>query len=249
MENNNTMVKFGSGLTLPSGKTLPTAMPMAMRYTLTFDSGIEEPEKYTYFCQVLQQAKEGDLVEIFFNSYGGSASTMIMLLNFMENCQAHIRGHLVGSAHSAASILFINCDDHTVGRYTDMCCHTLRTGFGGKLPDCEEHLAHTKKQAMEILTDTYTGFVSEEELNLIKDGKEHYMDGEAIEKALERRKEHLESVKIEQAESNFTEMMDTFKKELPKKEDLKGISRANLIKFVTGEIMEVEELLATKDKK
>ena len=45
-------------------KTLPYSYPRGMIHVLKFDSQIDEPDNYSYFCDVLLQASEDDIVEI-----------------------------------------------------------------------------------------------------------------------------------------------------------------------------------------
>jgi ATP-dependent protease ClpP protease subunit len=237
----NAVNGFGLGFSKP--KTLPTVRPLGMKYTLMFDSDIDEPEHYEYFTQVLLAAQEGDVVDIHFNTNGGCVSTLIQLLNYMAECKATINGYLVGTAASAGSFLFLACDEHFVGAHTQMLIHTPSYGTYGKMPDNENYVKHLGENMRKLAEEVYAGFLTEvERYEVIDKGFEMWIDSDEIIRRLEKKQEYQAEQQDKQEDLFSKAIMESFKESLPTVEDLKGVKLTDLKKFVAGDI-ELEDLL------
>lgn len=169
-------------------KTKPYSYPLSFNHILQFDSDIEDAELYAEFADTLIAAGENDVVSIYFNTSGGSASTMVQLINLMRNCKAHIDGYLVGTASSAGSFLLLNCDNIYVGEYTEMLVHTVSFGSGGDYPSVKAHVDHVGKQAEKLIKETYKYFLTEEEINdVLVNNRQMFLDSEEINRRLDVR--------------------------------------------------------------
>lgn len=238
MNKANNKATNSRGFSFEEPKTIPTASPLGMRYTLSFDSDVTEQHHYNYFSQVLLAANENDVVDIFFNTNGGSVQSMIQLLNLIITCRATTVGHLVGTAASAGSFLFLACQEHNVGAWTDMLCHTVKFGSYGKLHDVEDHVKHVGEQAREIARDIYKHFLTPEEIEKVLGGYEMFIKADEIRERLATMRK-LEAEELAQSESELsekllTEMEEAFKAELPNEDELKGVSRKDLVAVLTG---------------
>lgn len=190
---------------MTSSKTAPYSYPNSFTHTLKFNSYIDEPEHYSEFCDIILSAAESDVVEIYFNSGGGNGSSMVEIMNIMDQCKAPIHGFLVGSASSAASYLFLHCDVCYVGKHVDMLCHQVSYRTGGSHHEIKASVDHMDKLEWRLVKDTYKHFLSDDEINDLMNGKQIYLDEFEIAERLENRvkaaeAEHQSSIEAQQAE-------------------------------------------------
>lgn len=173
-------------------KTQPYSYPRGMIHVLKFDSQIDEPDNYSYFCDVLLQASEDDIVEIYFSTRGGNGESMITLMNLLRNCKAETHGYLMSSAHSAGSYLYLNCDVCHVGKYVSMLCHQVSYGTAGSHHEIKAMVDHIHKEETNLVRDTYKYFLSEEEIESLMNGKQIWLYEDEIIERLENRSKQYE---------------------------------------------------------
>jgi ATP-dependent Clp protease, protease subunit len=217
-------------------KTLPYSYPRSMTHILKFDSQIDEPDNYSYFCDVLLAANEEDIVEIYFSTRGGNGESMITLMNLMRNCRAEIHGYLMSSAHSAGSYLFLNCDVCHVGRHVSMLCHVVSYGTGGSHHEVKAMVEHIDKEERDLVNDTYKYFLSDKEIEELLNGKQIWLYEQEIITRLEKRQEALEAEHKAKQEAEYADMMAEFDEaELPE-EILKKLTKQQLIDYMLNKV-------------
>lgn len=218
-------------------KTKPYSYPVSFNHVLQFDSDIEEPEYYAEFSDTLISASESDTISIYFNTDGGSAQTMIQLINLMRNCKAQIDGYLVGSASSAGSFLLLHCDNIYIGEYTEMLIHTVSFGSRGDLPSVQAHVNHVGKQAERLLCETYKHFLTEEELHdVLVNNRQLWLDDAEINRRLALRQEAFEKEHKDNVDKQYAEMEQMFEDELLPEWVLNKMTKSQLVQFIQGSI-------------
>lgn len=227
-------------------KTKPYSYPLSFNHILQFDSDIEDAELYAEFADTLIAAGENDVVSIYFNTSGGSASTMVQLINLMRNCKAHIDGYLVGTASSAGSFLLLNCDNIYVGEYTEMLVHTVSFGSGGDYPSVKAHVDHVGKQAEKLIKDTYKYFLTEEEMqDVLVNNRQLYLDSDEINRRLDVREKLMLKDQPSAQKQAIKEMEDMFSEEETLPDwvlDSKKLTRQNLVDLFKGKLdIEINE--------
>lgn len=166
--------------------------PKIVRVNITTD--IDEPSFYDEIFQVVSNLDEGDVVIYTINSNGGYLSGLAMLLEANSMTDAHTVAHIVGACHSAASILAMSCDEVIVGDYAEMLVHSARFGAGGKVADTKANVAHNDKYTEQIFREFYSGFLNEDEIVAVLEGKEHYMLPEEIRDRLEAKAAYMQAL-------------------------------------------------------
>lgn len=157
-------------------------------YTVPIDEDFVEPSYYRGVCKMLYDATEHDIVKFQINSFGGRFDGLVALLQAIESTNAITVAEIIGECHSSASLLALSCDEVAVGTNANMLCHYARWGFGGKGGDVVKHSLHQKKIADALIERVYADFLTKEEIELIKDGHEHWLTSEEIQERLEVRK-------------------------------------------------------------
>lgn len=221
-------------------KTLPYSYPRGMVHVLKFDSTIEEPDNYSYFCDVLLAATEDDIVEIYFATQGGNGDSMITLMNLISTCRAQTHGFLMSSAHSAGSYLFLSCDVLHVGKYASMLCHQVSYGTGGSHHEVKAYVDHMDKEERRLVEETYKYFLSEDEIQSLLNGKQIWLAEDEICTRLENRQKLQEEEHKQKQQQSLEEMFGEDYPELPT-EVLNKLTKQNLIQYIQGEIDVVVE--------
>lgn len=217
-------------------KTLPYSYPRGMIHVLKFDSQIDEPEYYSYFCDVLLAASEDDIVEIYFSTKGGNGDSMITLMNLLRNCKAETHGYLMSSAHSAGSYLFLSCDVCHVGKYVSMLCHQVSYGAGGSHHEVKAMVDHIDKEERNLVNDTYRYFLSEVEIGQLMDGKQIWLYEDEIIKRLEKRQDAFEKEREAKQKAAYDEMFEEFGEDLPD-DILMKLTKQELISYYKGDLI------------
>lgn len=157
---------------------------------------IKGPDYYSKIFDMLIDAGDEDIVSFFIASPGGRVDGLNVLLEGLRMTEAYTVAILIGEAHSAASILALNCDEVVVTDSAESLVHSCRFGASGKAADIAAQTSHTLKTTEKLARQTYgNGFLTEAELTQMLEGKEFYFDADQIRERLQRRIEFIEALK------------------------------------------------------
>ena len=160
-------------------------------FSVHITGDIRDAEYYTKIFELCLDAGENDIINFFIASNGGDLDGLNVLLEGIRLTDAHVCAILIGPAHSAASILALNCHDIVVTSSATMLTHNIRTGFGGKIADLEAFTNFSRKISNKLIKDTYEAFLNPTELQEVLHGKELWLDSEQIKERLQARMEFL----------------------------------------------------------
>ena len=165
-------------------------------FSVHITGDIRDAEYYTKIFELCLDAGENDIINFFIASNGGDLDGLNVLLEGIRLTDAHVCAILIGPAHSAASILALNCHDIVVTNSATMLTHNIRTGFGGKIADLEAFTNFSRKISNKLIKDTYEAFLNPTELQEVLHGKELWLDSEQIKERLQARMEFLIGEKV-----------------------------------------------------
>ena len=160
-------------------------------FTVHINEDIKCAAYYSKIFDMLLDAGEDDIVNIFISSPGGDLDGLNVLLEGIRMTDAFVRAILIGCTHSAASILALNCHDVVVTDSATALIHCPRTGYGGKQVDLESYTSHSKRISDKLIRNTYTGFLSEESISEVLAGRELWLDADQIRDRLEQRAKYF----------------------------------------------------------
>lgn len=167
---------------------------------------ITEPDDFAEEFQLFANAGPEDRIKLKILSPGGSVDTCIMLTKAMRECEAPIIGWIGPTCASAGSAIALACDEWEVDDMSTLMIHNGSFGPGwGKAKDILAYTQHTDKMLERYVRLTYTGFLSEEEIVQVIDGKELYFD---IENGLIERLISYAKYREEQESSHIEEEVD-----------------------------------------
>ena len=167
---------------------------------------IDSIEHHMDQIEAIRDAQEGDLVEVYcISNRGGYIDTIVPLCNALATTPAHTVCYVEGHNSSAGTFPAMIAQEVHVGAYASFMLHCAQGGGGyGTLVNNAESARFFEKQYSQLLEDVYYGFISPEEAKALHEGRELYLDSEAIRERLLRRVELLEAEAMED-EDDFNE--------------------------------------------
>lgn len=164
------------------------------------DKNIDSPEEYRDVVQVLLSSQEGEIVEFVISSIGGCLESAMNIVSAIRESNATVRAIVTGSCHSAASVIALACDEVVVFDYANMLCHSATFGSFGKTTEITSHVKFLEKYLEDLATDIYSGFMTEDEIKQMVDGKDFWFSADQIRERLEKRsleqeKQHKKAIR------------------------------------------------------
>lgn len=170
------------------------------RYDVFIDTDIGSPAAYRDLNFLLNTASEDDHFNLYINSPGGQLNTALMIIESLKVTEASTTAIIQGECHSAASMITMYCQEVHVLDSAHMLLHTATYGTVGNTSNVKAHTEFTTRQVEKLITDTYSGFLSPEEIEKVKLGVELWFDAEEIRERLEDRIGYLKSQEEDKTE-------------------------------------------------
>lgn len=209
-----------------------TVEPLGHKFTINLDRVITDPEDFQEELLTIRQCGEGDVCHILLSSGGGSAETMKCFLSAIEQCRGEVVCEITGDIASAATFIFLAGDQYIISDNAEAMFHWVSYGSVGKGSDVKRHVDFTHKSSEKLVRKYYKDFLTEDEIDLLIDGKEYWMDSDDIMKRLEKRQELRQEDQKNQESSMMEEMFSEMG--FPSEEELLEMSKEELIEFILG---------------
>lgn len=165
---------------------------IAQAHDITIDEPLIHPSDWRDELDLLRNVGPDDVVNLRINSPGGSLSVAVAFLKAMSECCARLVGHNEGECSSAATLLFLGCDEWYLAEGSELMIHTASSGYHGKENNFYEYAIHLNKTVNKLLTKHYKGFLTDEEISQVLKGADMWMDEEDIKSRLENLVQHRE---------------------------------------------------------
>lgn len=179
---------------ISGGSFIKSTRQDMFQHTVFFDKAIGEPHLYRDLINLLYMADENTEFNFFMNTPGGNLSAGMAIIEAMKSSEGMIRAIITGECHSAGSMIALNCQEIIVTDSAHMLVHTGSYGTGGDAHKIQSHVDFSTKMINKILDNTYSGFLSLQELDDVKRGIEFWFDSEEIKTRLDSRKLYLENL-------------------------------------------------------
>lgn len=229
------------------------------RYEYYLSGRIGDPWNYNDICNVLRNAVPDDLVVLRINSEGGQIRSAIQIINAIKESQAFVVGYIEQVCMSAATFIFLSCDDWVVTDDTELMCHTTSAGVYGKEHETYDAAVFSRKHIHGLLRRYYEHFLYPEELEKVLAGNDVYLDADEVDERLQKYAEYLrqqEGQEIEiSSDAELDESNEDTRKPCPKvfregdivklkkKTDFEGMSfkKGTKFKVILGTSMDDED--------
>ena len=138
---------------------------------------IKDAGEYKDQLSMIRNASRGQIVKIFINSSGGNAETALQFQSVIRESKAIVIGSIEGFCLSAASMIFLVCDDHMVSSNSVMLIHDWSSAMSGNSGEIHQQTKFFREWSKNLLSETYNGFLTEREINNISNNNNNLWIG------------------------------------------------------------------------
>jgi len=177
---------------LPEQKGLIRTITQQMHTHLVFiDDDIVAPSAYRDVIHCLATCSENDSVNMLVNSSGGRTDSIWQVIEAMKGCRGQVSVTVIGAAYSAASMLACMAPECYIADSAEFMLHTAHYGSIGTVPNVKGQTDFATRQINKLLDQAYKGFLTDKELDELKNGKEFWFDAEESGKRMIKRYKYL----------------------------------------------------------
>lgn len=169
-----------------------TKVNRVYQHDVFIDEPFVDSSYYRTVIAMLNDAGPDDLVIFHLNSPGGLLSGLQSLVEAVKGTEAHTVAYLVGQCASAASIFSMYCDSVVVSDLASVMIHNVSYATGGKNSDIIAHTQHVAKTSEKLIRETYSGFLTSQEIEEVLNGREIYFDADEARERFAKRVEYFE---------------------------------------------------------
>ena len=153
---------------------------------------IGNPEEYVDWFDLIRNSNENDLIKIYINSEGGNLFTAIQFMRVLSTTEAKVWVSVEGACMSAATMIMLCADSFEISLHSMFMVHNYSGGTVGKGGEMYDNIVFERKWSEDLLRQIYEGFLTEQEIDMVLDNKDIWMDGEDVINRLKKRVEKLE---------------------------------------------------------
>jgi ATP-dependent protease ClpP protease subunit len=154
--------------------------PINQVHRVTIDEEFRDVVQFADLVEVLDNAQEGDVVQIRLSTVGGALHAIIPLINAMKNTEAFIHVHAESDVSSAGTMIAALAHNLYVNEYATFMYHNVQYSAGGHGGNVEAQVSHITASSKKIIRDLYAGLLTPNEIARLEDGLELYMDADEV---------------------------------------------------------------------
>ncbi len=176
-------------------KGLIRTITQQMNTHLVFlDDDILGPSNYRDVIHCLATCSENDNVNILINSSGGRTDSAWAIIEAMKGCRGDVAVTVLGAAYSAASMIACMADECYFAESSEMMLHTAHYGSINTVPNVKTQVDFTTRQMNKLLDTCYKGFLTDKELEELKNGKEFWYSADEAQARMAKRHRYLNNL-------------------------------------------------------
>lgn len=165
-------------------------------YKFYIDEIVGPPSMYRELLNVLSTATEDDVVELEVNTKGGDLSSAVAIITAIRGAACTVVGKLHGDAMSAGSAIALSCHQLEVGKFANIMIHNGSYVTGGTHTDIRGYVDFNESYLNNFLDDVYEGFLTQDEIDEVKEGKTFWLLSEEIGARLEARNKYFSTKEV-----------------------------------------------------
>lgn len=150
-------------------------------YFVYITSQIDEPSMYNKLIYMLNNANEYDKFIFIINSLGGMLDSTFMIVDAIKITKAKTICKLSGTVASAATIIALSCNEVFTSKGLSFMIHNYSSaGIQGKGHEMKARQNFIDKELNKSFREYYLGFLTEDEIVDIIDGKDIWLNNEEV---------------------------------------------------------------------
>ena len=143
-------------------------------------SSIVQPDTYNELCYLLDTAYPMDTIILHLNTPGGIIDSAFKIIHSLKHTKATTKAVLTGTVASAGTMIALSCKEIQIADFTQFMIHNYSGGTGGKGHEIRDYVKFSDKQLNKAFTSIYGGFLTEQEIYEVIEGKDMWMDEEEV---------------------------------------------------------------------
>jgi len=159
---------------------------VSTEYDVSIRDAIDSNDYFAGLIELLRTATQEDVFHLYFSTDGGMLDATQELLAAMSVTEATVVGHLTNKAISAGSIIFLNCHEWQVYAGSHMMVHQMSYSAGGGNQNVKGQVDFYARMNEKLVKNTYTGFLTPEEIQDVLNGKDVYLEDVEVAERLEQ---------------------------------------------------------------
>lgn len=165
------------------------------------DEMIGPPSFYRNLIHYMHNMQEDDSLTVWMDTGGGHIDGAMALIDAMQTTEGCVQVIVTGMAGSAGSIIALNAPNLVIGNRARFFLHAASYGVGHmKQGEVESTVENNKIMLRSIYEEAYSGFLTEQEIEMLFIGKDYYFDTTEVNRRVEQR----QKLKAEK----YSEMVD-----------------------------------------
>lgn len=149
-------------------------------YVVRIARDITEIDDFSDELQLLMFATEDDTIRFEVTTRGGELDTAHILVRAMRATKARTKAYIGPTCASAGTVIALACDEWEIDEMSSFMIHAGSYGAIGKQQEVRSKVEHNDKILDRFVRNTYTGFLTEDEMDRVIDGKDYYFDGDEL---------------------------------------------------------------------
>lgn len=163
------------------------------RHFVYLTTQVEDPHNYSQLCHMLYNAKEYEEFVLNINSPGGTLDSALMIIDAIKASPAIVNARLTGTVASAATLIAMACDEIYPTQGLSFMIHNYSSGgIQGKGHEMKARQQFIDRQLNRAFRDYYNGFLNEDEMSDIIEGKDIWLDNEEVAERWARKKSFIQ---------------------------------------------------------
>lgn len=181
--------------------------PYGHVHSLYLSGEIGDAEEYNEWFELIRNASENDIINIHINSPGGQLYTAIQFLRVLAESNAQIIGSVEGLCASAATLIFLACEQQQITSHSAFMFHNYSGGTIGKGHEMHSQIDFEKKWIESLSRDVYRNFLTTSEIDSMLEGKDFWMTSDEVWERLQKRQKAFEA-EVKRAEKEAAALMN-----------------------------------------
>ncbi len=154
---------------------------------------IEEHAPFYELLNTLKTAEAHDRIIIYLNCPGGALYVAIQIVNAIQTSQATVITCLDGQVCSAATLIFLVGHEYIVNKHGSFMIHNYSEGVFGKGNEIISRVKHATDWFEKLTYDIYGNFLTSEEIEGVLQGKDLWLDSDAVLERLQKKEQNEET--------------------------------------------------------
>ncbi|MDB4311941.1 ATP-dependent Clp protease proteolytic subunit [bacterium] len=165
---------------IPPQQRIFTKAMTVSRHDIYIDGVINGVGEYREELETIRNMSPDDATYIHYNTVGGSVMTALAFVRAMQETEGTVFGIIEGECMSAGTFMFLSGHAFDISDHSIFMCHTYSGGHFGKGHEIYDKAEFDKAWSDKFIKDVYRGFLTDEELAKILDGKDLWIECEKV---------------------------------------------------------------------